>query len=107
VKWLRHLLWKYVTQDPQYEETQIPCPAITIEGIPQDLYDKLLVEATAAGAKFEGTTAAFKGCLFDWNYDSESQTLHVTCLKKPWEFGCGTVEQHIRDLVQGAKDVVG
>ena len=94
-------------QDPDREENPTPCPEITLEAIPQDLYDKLISEGVAAGAKFDGTKADFKGCTFDWNYDAEAQTLHVTCVKKPFIFSCAEVEQHIRELVKGAKDVVG
>lgn len=107
MKWLKHLLWKYVTQDPQYAEVQIPCPEITIPDVSQELYDKLLSEATAAGAKFSGQYANFDHCIFDWNYDAPSQTLHVTCQKKPFFIDCETIEQKIRELVNGAKDVVG
>jgi len=107
VKWLKHILWKYVTQDPQYEEVSMSCPEIRIEEVPQDLYDKLLQEATAAGAKFEGTKAEIEGAQFDWSYDDISQTLHVTCLKKPFFISCDSIEQRIRELVLKAKDVVG
>ena len=103
-KWLRHLLWKNVTQDPQYEEVQVACPEITIDGIDEDLYTKLLGEATAAGAQFSGASATFRGCTFDWNYDPPTQTLHATCLKKPFYAGCDFIEKSIRDLVTKAKE---
>ena len=112
MKWFKRLIQGKIDevkdwQDPDREETPTPCPEITLPGIPQELYDKLLSEAHAAGAFFEGTKAQFKGCVFDWNYDAASQTLHVTCLSKPFIFSCGEVEQHIRELVKGAQDVVG
>ncbi len=93
--------------DPDREANPTSCPAITIEGVPQSLYDKLLSEATAAGAIFAGTKAYFDHCEFDWGYDAPSQTLSVTCTKKPFFIDCATIEQKIRELVSNVKDVVG
>jgi hypothetical protein len=106
VKFLKHLLWKYVTQDPQYEENQMPCPEITIPEISGDLYAKLLAQAEAAGAKFDGAKVSILGLEFDWNYDLEAATLRVTCTKKPFYAGCGQVEAHIRELVEKAKQSI-
>jgi hypothetical protein len=103
MKLLRHLLWKYITQNPQYEEKQVSCEEITIEGVHEELYTKLLAEATAAGAGFEGTKASLGGLEFDWNYDGVADVLHVTCTKKPFYVTCGVVESKIRDLVEKAK----
>ncbi len=103
MKWLKHLLWKTVTQDPQYEEVQVPCPEITLEEISPEIYAKLLAQATEAGAEFSGSKATLHGAKFDWNYDAETQTLHVTCLEKPFYIGCGVIEQTIHDLVDKAK----
>lgn len=103
MKWLRHLIWKNATQDPQYDEVQVPCPEITIGGIDQALYDKLLAEATAAGAAFSGSSATMHGCTFDWNYDTVSQTLNATCTKKPFYFGCDEIASAIQKIVADAK----
>lgn len=102
MRWLKHLVWKYITQDPEYEEMQISCPEITLEQIPQPLYDKLMSEATAAGAIFFGTKVSFDHCEFDWTYDPPSQTLHITCTKKPFFIDCQTIEQKIRELAASA-----
>jgi hypothetical protein len=101
--WLLKSFW----QDPNYDIHQMACPEITLEEVPQDLYDKLLSEATAAGAKFDGEKVDFDHCEFNWSYDAPSQTLHITCTKKPFFIDCPTIEQKIRELVKGAKDVVG
>lgn len=103
MKFLRHLLWKYVTQNPQYDEVQVPCPEISIPQIDGDLYEKLLAEANSAGASFEGSKASISGLEFDWNYDLESQTLNVTCTKKPFYATCGEVENRIQELIQKAR----
>lgn len=103
MKWLKHLLWKDVTQNPQYDEVQVPCPEITIAGVPQELYDKLLSEATAAGATFDGNTADWHGCTLEWNYDSPSGTLSATCTKKPFYIACSQIEQGLRNEVVKAK----
>ena len=88
----------------------MPCPEITLDGIDKDLYAKLLAEATEAGIEFNGSQATIHEgpilLLFDWNYDSETRTLHVTCLKKPFLYGCGAVETQIRELVQKAKGAI-
>ncbi len=104
---LKDFLLKALWQDPNYDIHQTMCPEITIEEVAQDLYDKLLSEATAAGAKFDGDKAEMSGCAFDWSYDPLSQTLHITCNKKPFFISCAQVEEKIRELVKGAKDVVG
>ena len=94
-------------QDPQGDEDSMkPCQEVTIEGIDQALYDKLLAEATAAGASFYGGTVALKGCTFAWNYDAPSSTLHFTCLGRPFIFGCGEVESRIRELVAKARTAI-
>lgn len=103
MRWLKHLLWKDVLQDPQFEEVQVSCQEITIEQIDGALYAKLLAEATAAGAKFEGAQASISGLEFDWNYDEVAQALHVTCTKKPFYVGCDQVESRIRQLVEKSK----
>jgi hypothetical protein len=96
---LNRALW----QDPQYEENQVNCPEITIEGIDGDLYRKLLAEANAAGAKFDGSKVSISGLEFDWNYDLEAQVLHVTCTKKEFFIRCPQVESKIRELVEKSK----
>jgi hypothetical protein len=103
-KWLKHLVWKNITQDTQYEEVQMTCPGIVIPDISKDLYDKLLSEAAAAGAGFNGNRASISGCDFDWNYDAVSMTLSITCIRKPFYATCPEVESRIRDLVTKAKE---
>jgi hypothetical protein len=104
VKWLKHLIWKTVTQDPNYAEVQVPCPEIVLEQIDGELYAKLLAQATAAGAQFNGTEVTFKGCTFDWLYTAEECTLHVTCTSKPFYFSCNLIQSQIEDLIQKAKE---
>jgi hypothetical protein len=99
---LNRALW----QDPNYEVNQVACPEITIEEIDGDLYAKLLAEAGAAGAKFDGSKASIEGLDFDWDYDIEAQVLHVTCTKKPFFIGCGQVESKIQELVAKAKGAI-
>jgi hypothetical protein len=65
--------------DPDREETPMPCPEITLEGIDANLYGKLLVEAKDAGAQSHGTNlVSLEGLLFDWNYNVQGQVLHIT-----------------------------
>jgi hypothetical protein len=103
MKLLKHLWWKEIAQDPQYEEVQVACPEIIIADIDHDLYEKLLDEANAAGAVFNGAEVTFKGCTFDWNYDAEAGVLHVTCTVKPFYLGCGVISGQINQLVAKAK----
>jgi hypothetical protein len=90
-------------RDPDREENPMACPEIVIEQIPLDLYAKLLNEATAAGATFYGTKASFQHLEFDWDYDQPSQTLRMTCTKKPFYATCGEVESRIRELAEKAR----
>jgi hypothetical protein len=103
---IKDLLLTELWQDPNYEIHQIMCPEITIEGIGKGLYGQLLAEASAANAKFEGTKASIGGCDFNWDYDAETQILHITCIKKPFYASCETVEARIRELVAKAKENV-
>jgi hypothetical protein len=90
-------------RDPDREENPMACPEIKLDGINQELYANLLSEATAAGAEFDGTKATLDGIELDWNYSPEVQILRVSCTKKPFYVNCGTVESHIRGLVEKAK----
>lgn len=95
----RKALWN----DPNYEVKQVSCPEITIEAIPNELYEKLLTEAAAAGAEFDGNKMTISGLEFDWNYDTEAQILHVTCTRKPFYVTCAQVETRINYLAEKAK----
>lgn len=90
-------------QNPDYEVHQVQCPEITIEHIDQELYDKLLAEATASGGTFEGSVATIHGCTFNWNYDVASGTLNATCVRKPFYFGCDPIASKLREIVEQAK----
>jgi hypothetical protein len=92
-----------VWQDPNYETDEMSCPEITIEGINEELYAKLLGQANAAGAKFDGAKVTIHGLDFDWNYDSAASILHITCTWKPFYASCSMVEEKIRELVNRAR----
>ena len=109
MKWLKVFVQGKIDQykdwkDPDREANQMSCPEITVPEIGNDLYEKLLAEANAAGAQFSGTEATLKNCTFDWAYDPEVLVLHVTCTAKPFYFSCGMIENEIRSLIQKAKE---
>ena len=91
--------WK----DPNREENPMACDEITFDGIDGVLYGKLLHQAIAANAIFDGLTVHFEGVALDWNYDAAAQVLHVTCTKKPFYASCDLVESKLRELVAKAK----
>jgi hypothetical protein len=93
-------------QDPDREEEPMACQEITIEGVDTVLYGRLLSQATAAGAQFDGIRASIESLEFDWNYDAAAQVLHVTCTKKPFYATCSEVESRIRDLAAKAKTAI-
>ena len=103
---VKDFLLRALWQDPNYEVHQVSCPEISLEEIDKDLYGRLLYEATAAGAEFDGTKACIEGLEFDWNYDEATQTLNITCTKKPFYASCGVVESKIRELVEKAKGAI-
>lgn len=90
-------------QDPDREENPMACPEISLEQISPELYAKLLTMATAAGAVFIGSKASISNVEFDWNYDPDSQTLHLTATKKPFYITCAEVVSKIQELAEGAK----
>lgn len=103
-KLLRRWLW----DDPAlgYDDPgndPMSCPAITFPAIDQTFYRKLYDQAVAAGVKFDGQQAEINGIVLDWNYDVQTQTLSVTCLKKPFFISCADVDNRVADLIQKAK----
>jgi hypothetical protein len=105
-KWLKHELWKNVTQDPQYEEVQVQCQEITFEDIDPLFYGALMRQCVAAGARFDGVKASINGLEFDWNYDADAQVLHVTCTRKPFFVTCLEVESKIHEQMAQAKGAI-
>lgn len=103
MKWLKHLIWKTITQDPQYEETQVPSSEITVNGVDPVLYEKLLAELTATGAVFDGSKVTFKGVEFQWSYDGVSAVRYII-LKKPFYFTDKLIQNQIEDSVAKAKE---
>lgn len=99
----RAILLRSLWTDPNYEVEQMSCPEIPITDISQALYATLLQDATSAGAVFDGEKATIEGCEFIWNYDAPSQTLHITCTKKPMLATCGEVKTRILALVEKSK----
>jgi hypothetical protein len=94
-------------QDPDREQEPTVCNQIELYGINQDLYAKLLTEATAGGIAFDGNRANLHdgpiSLEFDWDYQPDSAVLYVTCTKKPFIFSCAQVEERLRELVAKAK----
>jgi hypothetical protein len=103
---IKDILLTALWQDPNYEIHQVSCPEINLENIDPIFYGTLMRQTVAAGAQFNGTKVSISGCEFDWNYDAETQTLHCTCTKKPWDATCGIVESRIRDLVAKARGAI-
>lgn len=94
-------------RDPQGDEDSMkPCDEVTIEGIDQALYDKLMARAVSAGATFSGSLVTLKGCKFNWTYDAPSATLHYICLHREFFISCSEIDSHIRDLVQKSKEAL-
>lgn len=82
----------------------MPCPEITLEGIYQGLYSKLLSGLAAAGAEFKGDQVTLHGIQLEWTWDQITCVLHITPLKHPFYFSCGEIENKIRELADKAKE---
>lgn len=97
-------------QDPDHEEEPTVCDQLSFSGVNQELYAKLLSEATTGGIAFDGNRASLHSgpisLEFDWDYQPTSATLYITCTKKPFIFSCGDVEERLRDLLAKAKESV-
>lgn len=100
---LKDRLYDDIYGDPNYPRTMAPCPEIVIEQVSPELHAKLLAEATAAGAKFDGDQAEWHGCQLAWNWDADSQTLRATCVRKPFYISCGAIEEGIKNEVEKAR----
>ena len=81
------------------------CPEVTVDGVGPILYEKLLAEATAAGAVFNGSEVTFKGCKFLWAYDGAG-AIKYTCTEKPFYFSCGLIQNEIAGLIERAKEAI-
>jgi hypothetical protein len=104
-RWLKHQVWKNVTRDPNYEETQVPSSEITVDGVDPILYEKLLAELTAAGAVFDGSTVTFKGCELQWAYNGVS-SVRYTILKRPFYFTDKLIENQISQSIEKSKGAI-
>lgn len=102
-KKIKALLNKDLWQDPNYEVTQVSCAPIVYNEVPQDLYDKLLAEAHASGVEFDGNKVKTHGVELDWDYDPISESLAVTCTKKPFYITCEEVEGELNGLLAKAR----
>jgi hypothetical protein len=103
---IKDLVITSLWQDPDYEINQVNCPEITIADIDPIFHGSLMRQAVAGGAVFDGAAVTIDGLIFDWNYDSEAQVLHITCTKKPFFIGCTQVEVKIRDLVAKSRGAI-
>ncbi len=90
-------------RDPQAEEVPMSCPEITIESVDPALYSRLLAEANAAGAQFDGDKVSMGGIELKWNYDAPTQTLRYKCTNKHFYETCPEIDAAIAKLVQQAK----
>ena len=82
------------------------CPEIVFQGIDQTLYTRLLSQATSSGVSFDGDKASMSGVEFDWTYDPQSNNLHITCTKKPFFIGCGTIQEKLTQLIQESRSAI-
>lgn len=98
---IRKSLW----QDPNYDMSQKPGTEVTIYNVDPALYEKLLSEATAAGAKFNGDKVTFKGCDFNWSYDGAA-SIRYTCTAKPFYFSDALIESELLKLVDRARTAI-
>lgn len=80
------------------------CPTQHFDAISVDLYNALRVQATAAGAVFDGNTVHFKGCQFTWDYYPATLRLDITCdHHPPFVVDCAYVAEKISDLIAQAR----
>ena len=66
-------------------------------------YAALQAKAEASGLMIlgdSGTTSAH-GCEVSWNYDVAEGELTAQCLSKPFFVSCETINQKLRELIEG------
>lgn len=88
-------------------------PQWSFDGIDQVLYDSIVAQVKAAGAKVNQPTDAptgtfeYEGCEFVWSYDSAAQIVYLTCTKPSFlaknVVGENGVYQRISALIDKAK----
>jgi hypothetical protein len=108
VKWVKSFIQDKFDQyhdwkNPDREANPMSCDEVIVDGVNPALYEKLLAQATAAGAVFDGSIVIFKGCRFIWSYDKVS-SFRYTCKEKPFYFTCDLIDKEIAGLVEKAKE---
>ena len=108
MKWLKIFVHGKIDQyrdwkNPDREANPMACPVVTVDGVDPILYEKLLSQASAAGAVFNGSEVTYKGCKFAWTYDGSRSFTHQ-CLEKPFYFSCDLIKTEIQKLVDQAKE---
>lgn len=89
-------------QNPEYDMHQKPCPEVTTPMEPA-LYQKLLSMAREAGVQIVGNKATFRGCDFDWNYDTAEGIFHYTCTNRPFYISCELLQAEMAKLIEQAR----
>jgi YD repeat-containing protein len=79
------------------------CPTITLNGVTQQVWDRMLAEARRSGvpvpADGSGTVSA-QGATAEYAWDAASATLTVTFTWKPTWIECASIEQQLRQAVR-------
>lgn len=89
-------------QNPEYDMHQKPCPEVTTPMEPA-LYQKLLSMAREAGVQIVGNKATFRGCDFDWNYDTAEGIFHYTCTNRRFYISCELLQAEMAKLIEQAR----
>lgn len=99
-------VWELARRTLWSNEDTLSCPEITIPNISKEMYARLMVQATSAGASFDGDTVSMRGLQFSWNYDEPSETLHATCTHRPFFISCDAIAGKISDLIKEARNAI-
>lgn len=80
------------------------CPTLTFNLAP-DAWIALKATAAANGMALteDSGTVIYKKCTFTYSYQCAggAGSLNITCLDKPWDYPCGTVNDELTKLIQG------
>lgn len=80
------------------------CDPLTFPNFSAMQFDNLMAKARAEGLPLSGEAGEFeyRHMTFSWLYNPERQELTLQCLKKPWVYPCGKVNDKLRELVGGS-----
>ena len=79
------------------------CAAQVFSNFAPERFARLVARAAGEGVAIDGPsgTVTHTGITVAWNYDPNTQSLTIQCIKAPLLPGCGAINAGIHNLIDG------